>query len=254
LANRSANVVLLCRDRTRGEEAKAEVRRASGSDAVELMLADLSSQRSVRRFAQDFADAHPQLHMLVNTAAVFVNSRRVTEDGLELMFATNHLGPFLLTNLLLEALKAGALSRIITVSALSTTKLDFEDLQGERRFRPLTAFGASKAANLLFTYELARRLAGTGVTANVIHPGLMRTHLMRDAPALIRFLAWLASRSPAAAAETVVHLAAAPEVENVTGRFFKKKQIAESSPYSRDPNVQHRLWEVSLRLAGLPAN
>ena len=218
---------------------------------MELMVCDLSIQRSVRGLAKEFAASHRQLHILVNNAAIVIRRRILTEDGLELMLATNHLGPFLLTNLLLELLKAGAPSRIITVSAPSTTKLDFDNLQGEKRFRPLWAFGASKMANLLFTYELAKHLEGSGVTANVLHPGLMRSGLMREAPLMIRLVTSRVSKGAERAAEALIHLAASPEVQGVTGSFFKGRRIADSNPYSRDRGVQRRLWEASANLTGL---
>ncbi len=215
------------------------------------MLADLSDQGSVRELAQEFQQNHARLHVLVNNAAVFTPQRQVTKEGQELMFATNHLGPFLLTNLLLDALKAGAPARVITISAPSTTEINFDDLQGERDFRPFQAFGASKMANLLFTYGLAKRLEGTGVTANVVHPGVFKSGLMRNASGAIRLMTGIVGKSPEKAAEAVAYVATSPDLQGVTGRFFKGKKPSESSPYSRDPAVQVRLWEVSERLLGL---
>jgi NAD(P)-dependent dehydrogenase (short-subunit alcohol dehydrogenase family) len=190
---------------------------------------------------------------LINNAAVFTRSRTVSVDGLEMIFATNHLGPFLLTNLLLGLLGAGAPSRVINVTAPSTSKLDLDDLQGERRFRALTAFGRSKMCNLLFTYEAARRLEGTGVAVNAFHPRLVRSKLMKEAPALLRVPVRLVSAPPEKAATALAHLALAEELTDVSGRFFKGTKEIRSSPYSRGPAVQARLWETSGRLTALDA-
>src|SRR5947209_6121215 len=170
LAQLGATVILGCRDKERGEAALAEIKAASGHEASELMLIDLSVQQSVREMAAAFKQRYPRLDVLINNAAVFKNRRIETVDGVETMFATNHLGPFLLTNLLLERVHASTSGRILTITAPSTTTLDFDDLQGEKQFNALHAFGASKTCNLLFTFELARRLAGTSVTALAIHP------------------------------------------------------------------------------------
>jgi NAD(P)-dependent dehydrogenase (short-subunit alcohol dehydrogenase family) len=179
------------------------------------------------------------------------SSRRVeTADGLELMFATNHLGPFLLTNLLLPSLRASDAARVITLTAPSTTKIDFDDLQGSRRFRSLSAFGASKAANLLFTFALARRMEGSRVTANAVHPGLTRTSLMRQGPPPLRFILRFAT-PPERAAEKIAPLVVAERYAAVTGQFIKSGKAIDPPPYTRDAEIQRRLWEVSERLAGL---
>lgn len=254
LARNGLTVVLVCRDRARGEAALSDVMDAGGDGSGELMLADLSDMASVRRLACDFMSSRSRLDVLVNNASVYVPRRRVTALGHELMLATNHLGPFLLTSLLLDTLRASAPSRIINVSAPSTSRLDFDDLQGEHRFGPLHAFGATKAANLMFTYELADRLLGSGVTANVFFPSLMRTDLMRDAPAPIRFIARLGSRPPEVAADALTWLATSPELDDVTGSFFKLTRRSDSSPYSRDRAVRRRLWAESERLVGLESD
>jgi len=168
--------------------------------------------------------------------------------GLETMFATNHLGPFLLTHLLLDSLKASAPSRVISITAPSTTELNFDDLQGEKSFSAFQAFGASKMCNLLFTYELARRLAGTGVTANAIHPGLVKLNLLNEASPLMRWLSLLFLSFPDKAAETPVYYAMSPEVEGISGKFFKGRKQIDSNAYSKDTNIQKRLWNVSLEL------
>src|SRR5712692_1439080 len=250
LARRSATVIAVGRDEGRGRALLASVRQASGAGSVELMLADLSDLRSVRALVKSFGASHDRLDVLVHTAAVFKRRRVETADGFELMFATNFLGPFLLTNLLVPALRAGAPSRMITVSAPTTTELDFADLQSRANWQPLHTFGASKMADLLFTFAVARRLEGTKVFANVLHPGLMKSDLMRELAAPARFVVGVVSRSPEQAAQTVAYLASSPELEGVTGRFFKGAKISESNEYSRDSGVQDRLWAEAERLVG----
>lgn len=251
LAKMGAKVVLVARDRKKGEVALNEVVSSSGRKDAELMLCDLSDMQSIRTFVREYADSHNYLNVLVNTAAVFTSKRVVTREGNELMFATNYLGPFLLTNLLLDSLKAGAPSRIITLSAPSTTKLDFADLQGERNFRALQAFGATKTADLLFSYEMAARLEGTGITSNVLFPGVMRTNLMRNAPLFARLITMLIGKDPRKAAEWVCYLSSSKEVDGKTGVFFKRGEIGQSSDYSRDKSVQKMLWEESSKLTHL---
>ena len=249
-AQRGATVVLVSRDAARGHAVVASVRQASGAGSVELLQGDLADLQSVRNLARSFGETHDRLDVLVNAAAVFTRKRIETAGGFELMFVTNFLGPFLLTNLLIHALRAGAPSRVITISAPTTTELDFADLQSKTRWRPLHAFGASKMADLLFTYALARRLEGTGIRANVLHPGLIKSDLMRDLAAPARFFVRLASKPPEQAAEAVATLASSPALEGFTGRFFKGTQPSESNEYSRDPDIQERLWKEGERLVG----
>jgi NAD(P)-dependent dehydrogenase (short-subunit alcohol dehydrogenase family) len=249
LAQQGATVVLLARDRARGQATLAALSETRAPH--ELLVADLSDLGSVREGVRDFLSRHRRLHLLVNSAAVFAFSHQKSPDGLELMFATNHLGPFLLTCLLLDALKAGAPSRVLTVTAPSTVPLDFDDLQNEKTFRASRAFGASKAANLLFTFALARRLKGSGVTANAIHPGLVRSGLMRHAPAPIRWVTYLASALPERAVAPIVRVATEPEFATESGRFFLRGRVIDPPPYTRDEAVQERLWAASAALAGL---
>jgi NAD(P)-dependent dehydrogenase (short-subunit alcohol dehydrogenase family) len=250
LAATGATVGLVARDAERGEQARAAIAASAGNDRVELFTGDLSSLASVRRLAGAVAEAHPAIDVLVHCAAVYTPRRRVTADGFETMFATNLLGPFLLTNLLLDQIRAARSARILVLSAPSTVRLDFDDLQAVRRFRSLTAFGATKAADLLFTFELARRLEGTGVTANAVHPGLVRSNLMRGAPAPLRWATWLVSSSPARAVERIVPLALAPEFEALSGRFFHGAREIEPPPYTRDSEIGRRLWEACAALVG----
>ena len=252
LAQQHATVILGCRDKQRGEAVLAEIKAASPAATVDLLLLDLSVQHSIRTAVREFENRYDHLDVLINNAAVFTRQRTITTDGYETMFATNHLGPFLLTNLLLQRLKAANSARILTITAPSTMKIAFEDLQAEQKFSALYAFGASKAANLLFTYELARRLAGTTVTVNAFYPGLVKTALMRDAPVPLRWLNPLFGKSPELVAQSVVYYASSPEVRAMTGLFFNKgRQPIDSSSYTRDQAVQQHLWEASLALAPL---
>ncbi len=250
LAAAGLTVGIVARDARRGEEARGAIAAASGNGRVELLIGDLSDLSSVRRLATTLAEAHQAIDILVHCAAIYTPQHALTADGLETMFATNLAGPFLLTNLVLDQLRASP-ARILVLSAPSTVRLDFDDLQAERRFRSLTTFGASKAADLLFTFELARRLEDSGVTANAIHPGLVRTNLMRDAPVPLRWVTRLASRSPARAVESIVPVALAPEYEGRTGRFYKAGYEIDAPPYTRDPEVASRLWDATAALVQL---
>ncbi len=193
-------------------------------------------------------EKYTRLDVLLHVAAIVKRERVETADGLEMMFAVNHLAPFLLTDLLLGALKAAAPSRVLVVAAPSTTALNFNDLQARQHFSFLHAFGASKMANLLFTYELARRLEGTGISVNAVHPGLVKSDLMKETPLPIRLLTQLISVPPAKAGEALAHLALAPELEGVSGRFFTNGKQIHSNPYSHDAQNQSRLWNASVEL------
>jgi NAD(P)-dependent dehydrogenase (short-subunit alcohol dehydrogenase family) len=250
LAERGAGVVLMCRDRDRGETALRAVAAASTGQEPQLIVMSLDDLASVRGGAAQLLDTHDKLDALVNNASVFTGTRQISADGYELMFATNHLGPFLLTNLLLPALRRASTARVLTIAAPSTVALDFDDLQGESSFKPLHAFGASKMANLLFTFELARRCGANGIAANAIHPGLVRTDLMLDAPAPLRWVTRLASRSPgtAAAAIAPLVLGAGPAT---SGQLLRAGKPVTTNRWSRDPANQSRLWEISAELTDL---
>ena len=256
LATMGATVVLVCRSRARGAAAQEDIAASSGNGSLHLCVADLSSQAAVRDLADEIRDRFPRLHVLVNNAGVFRRSRHLTENGLEETFAINHLGYFLLTDLLLDLLKAGAPSRIVSVSsdAHSGGTIDFADLQSEQKYSAMGAYGQSKLANVLFTYELARRLDGTGVTATCLHPGLVATNFFRDIPRALRLV--MAPIRPfmlsaEKGADTVLYLAAAPEVAGVTGEYFVKRKSVRSSKASYDTELARRLWDVSADLAGL---
>jgi NAD(P)-dependent dehydrogenase (short-subunit alcohol dehydrogenase family) len=248
LAEIGATTILVAHDRARGEATVEEIRRTTGSDRVELLVADLSSQDAIRELAEVFRRDHDRLDVLVNCAGAFFRRRRVTVDGLEMTFALNHLAYFLLTNLLLDRLKRSGSARVLNVTAPATTKVDFEDLQSERRYSPFTAFGASKVANLMFTFELARRLDGTGVTVNAVHPGRVRSNIMREAPAPFRMLTWLLSGSAEPAGRSVADLATAPELAGSNGCFYHGRKEIQATAEATNTQLQRRLWEVSEEL------
>jgi NAD(P)-dependent dehydrogenase (short-subunit alcohol dehydrogenase family) len=249
-----ATVVCVVRDPRKGEAVINDIKAQGGNPNIDLLAADLASQASIRKLADEFKARYPRLDVLVNSAAVFTHSRRLTSDGLEEMFATNHLGYFLLTNLLLDSLRASAGGRVLNITAPSTVQPNFEDLQGEQRFSALTAFGASKTENLLFTFALARRLEDSGITVNAVHPGIVRTNLMHQAPMPMRMITWFVNFSavaPERAAEAIVRLATAPEFAGKSGGFYKDAKEIEPPAYACDVNAQQRLWEVSARLTKL---
>jgi NAD(P)-dependent dehydrogenase (short-subunit alcohol dehydrogenase family) len=224
LAGMGARVGITGRDRIRAEAAAADIRAASGNPAVDLFTADLSSQAQVRRLAGEVLDAYPRLDVLINNVGGFWAHRNVTVDGLEHTFAVNHLAPFLLTHLLLDRLRASAPARVVTVSsgAHVTGRIDFDDLQGSASYSGQRAYAASKLANIMFAYELARRLDGTGVTATVLHPGVVRTNFGAEDPAGIKAILPLVRpflKSAAAGAATTIYLASSKAVAGVTGRY-----------------------------------
>ncbi|MBN1210853.1 MAG: SDR family oxidoreductase [Myxococcaceae bacterium] len=256
LAAQGATVVLGCRNREKGEAVKQEISRATGNSSLDLMVADLASIASTKKGAADFLARYPKLHVLVNQAGLYLNERTPTPDGLETMFAVNHLAYFLLTNLLLDALKAGAPARIVNGSggAEAMGKIHFEDLQLEKKWKPMAALAQSKLGNFLFTYELARRLEGTGVTVNVMHPGGVKTELGKGQGGFFGFLMRMMGPfmlTPEQGADTLVWLASSPEAEGITGRYFIKRKEAKSSARSQDKELAARLWKVSAELCGL---
>jgi retinol dehydrogenase-14 len=253
LAELGATLVLVVRRREDGAAVARKLRHAHGGPPAEVVTADLSSQRSIREAAAAIRAQHPRLHVLINNAGTIPKERETTVDGIEMQLAVNHLAYFLLTNLLLDRLIAGAPARIINVSsgAHQGGTIDFGDLQSERRYDSVRVYGRTKLANVLFTYELARRLDGTGVTANCVHPGVIATRLLADymnLPLVGGALARTFGASPEAGSATSVYLASSPEVEGVTGKYFVERREARSSPASYDAELQRRLWEVSSQL------
>lgn len=245
LAKLGATVVMICRDQSRGESALAEIKERSGNSAVNLLLADLSSQDSIRRLTSEALARYPQIHVLVNNAGVWLSKRTLTVDGIEATFAINHLAPFLLTDLLLERLKASAPARIITVSASIATAIDFDDLGREKHYSMVDVYRQSKLANMLFTQELATRLEGTGVTTNCLHPGMINTGLARDLPIPIQLASRLFFASPTTGAQTSIYLASSPAVDGISGKYFTKKRMAKPPSCANDAASGQRLWRIS---------
>lgn len=257
LAGMGAKIVMLCHTQERGQKAMEEIKEESGNPDIDLLVADLSLQADVRRAAAEFAARYLRLHVLINNAGVMLPNRVVTGDGLEQTLAVNYLAPFLLTNLLRDRLKAGAPARIINVVSGVQRAIDFADLQGEKRYSSLGAYGKSKTALILFTYELARRLAGTGVTANCLHPGDVRTGIFRHYTGLFKFILSISGplmRSPEKGAQTPVYLASSPKVENVTGQYFVDRRPVKSSAPTYDESAARRLWDISAELTKLDFN
>jgi NAD(P)-dependent dehydrogenase (short-subunit alcohol dehydrogenase family) len=258
LAALGARVGITGRDQARTEAAAAGIGAAPGSPAVDAFAADLSVQAGVRHLAAQVG-TYPRLDVLVNNVGGFWAHRHLTADGLERTFALNHLAPFLLTSLLLDRLTASAPARIVTVSsgAHASGRIDFDDLQGERDYSGQRAYSQSKLANIMFTYELARRLEGTGVTATVCHPGVVRTSFGAEDQAahtagMIR-VARLFMKTPAQGAATPVYLASSPEVEGITGRYYANRKPTTSSKASYDTTAAARLWQASAGLTGMTA-
>ncbi len=255
LARMGATVIMVCRDRKRSEPVVQEIRQETGNPLVELMLCDFSSQESIRQFAAEYRQRYDRLHVLVNNAGALMPHRSVTVDGYETTFAVNHLGYFLLTNLLLDLIKVSAPARIINVSsgAHAAGRIHFDDLMGERRYSAWMAYGQSKLANILFTKELARRLDGSGVTVNALHPGFVRTRFGTGSKGSAFLMGLLSpfTITPEQGAETSIYLASSPAVEGVTGEYFVRKRVAKPSAEARDAAVAKRLWQVSEELTGL---
>ena len=255
LAGTGAHVVMVSRDRKRGMRARDRILRAYPSASLDTLVADLSTRDAVRTIADEFSAKYSRLDVLINNAAIITNNRRVTPEGFELQFFVNHLAYFLLTGRLLDMLRASAPSRIVNVASTAHSRgiIDFNDLQLETQYRGYQAYANTKLMNVIYTYELARRLEGTSVTANCLHPGVIRTGLMRGvSPAL--HLAWQALgkffKQPSEGAETPVYLATSLDVENVSGKYFRYCQPYGTSAVSYDTEVQRRLWEESERLTG----
>jgi NAD(P)-dependent dehydrogenase (short-subunit alcohol dehydrogenase family) len=256
LSRKGARLAIVCRDRAKGHALAAEIRSGSPSASVDVFVADLSKLAEVRRVAAELLERLPRIDVLVNNAGIVNLRRELTEDGLEATFATNHLAYYLLTRLLLERLIASAPARIVIVAsdAHRFGRFDPDDLQSEKRYGAMAVYGKSKLANLLFTYELARRLEGSGVTVNALHPGAVRTGLGRNNRGVLGLLPALLGvffRTPEKGAETSIWLASSPDVTGVSGKYFFDRREHESSPVSHDRALQRRLWDDSALLCGL---
>jgi len=255
LAAMGAEVVISGRDEGRGEEAVREIRETAGNGPASFIRADLALQAEVRALAERFRECHDRLDVLVNNAGLVQSKRAETPDGLELTLAVNHLAPFLLTNLMLEVLEQSAPSRVITVSseARRGAEIDFDDLQSQRRYRGFQVYGITKKANILFTYELAERMEGTGVVANCLHPGAVSTNFAQNNRGPIALLFRILKpfmRSPEQGADTLVYLASSPEAGELNGKYLTDRKEV-SPPEPRDKAAQKRLWKVSEELTNL---
>lgn len=251
LAKMGATVVMVCRDRGRGEAARDEIKIESGNECVDLFVADLSSLAAIRQLATDFKRRYQQLHVLINNVGLTLKKRSVTVDGIENTFATNHLGPFLLTHLLLDVMKQSAPARIVNVSSMVHRwgRIDFDDLQGERHYDMDCAYQQSKLANVYFTYELAKRLRGTGVTANCLNPGVVATDFGREYTGFKGLMAKKLLRpfmkTPEQGARTSIYVASSPDLEEVSGKYFADSKQKRSSKLSYDESISRQLWKIS---------
>jgi len=264
LAGLGARVVITSRNEERGRSARQEIAERSGNDSVEVMSLDLASFRSIRSFAADVLDRFDHLDVLVNNAGLILRQRAETQEGFEETFGVNHLGHFLLTDLLLERLRASAPARVVVVSSDAHKGarhgLDFDDLQAERKYKWAKAYSKSKLANIYFTRELARRLDGTGVTVNALHPGFVRSEFGRggDLGGIygwgIKYLASPFAISPEKGARTTIYLASSPDVGGVSGGYFFKSKLSTPSAVAQDDDAASRLWDASEKLvASVPA-
>jgi len=256
LAEKSATVVMVARNKERGDAARSEIVRKSGNNSIDLLLADLSSLESVRQLVAEFRKKYSKLHILINNAGLFNQRRRVTADGYENTFATNYLAPFLLTNLQLDLLKASAPSRIINVSSVGhyNGHINFDDINLEKEYGGWKAYGQSKLALVLFTHELAKKLQGTGVTVNAVHPGTVATNIWSRPLGPVGFIMALPKlfmTSPDQGAETIVYLASSPDAKGLNGEYLEKLKVKKSSDESYNEEIAQRLWDVSAKLTHL---
>jgi retinol dehydrogenase 14 len=247
LAKMGAIVVLPCRNEKKGEETKAEIIRQSGNGQVEIMACDLASFASIRAFALAFRQKYKHLHVLINDAGVWMTQRQETTDGIETTFATNHLAHFLLTQLLVDLMIESAPARIINISsgAHYAGRIHFEDLELKRGYNHIRAYNQSKVANVLFTRELASRLAGTGITVNALEPGLVNTGLFKNMGKLPQWIVSLLAKTPEKGAETYIYLASSPEVSQVSGQYYKNKKQKRPALQARNDETASRLWRIS---------
>jgi len=256
LAMQGAKIVMVCRNKEKGNTAMAEIKEKTKNSDIELFIADFSSQKEIRRVAQEISAKYPVIDVLVNNAGAIQEKRTETVDGIETTFATNHLGYFLFTNLLLQNLKAAPKARIVSVASAAEKmgKLNFDDLQTKINYSSMKAYSLSKLTNIVFTYELAKRLKGTNITANCLHPGVVKTEFGKELNGFYRFMFSIFRpfmRNSEKGAETMIWLASSPEVEGVTGKYFVDKKQKKSQPDSYNENIQKKLWEISMQMTNL---
>ncbi|WP_457918207.1 SDR family oxidoreductase [Candidatus Lokiarchaeum ossiferum] len=251
LAKRGHHVVMICRNEDRGKKALEEIKNRSGNSKIDLLIADLGNLRTIKPMVDQFLAKYPRLDVLINNAGVFKQKRTTSVDGFEMIFAVAHLGHFYLTILLLESLKKSAPARIINVSSdiHRFFTVHFEDLMFEKKYASQKAYGSAKFANVLFTKDLAKKLAGTGITVNAFHPGHVKTNMTTSNDSrFVRFFTALSGPlyTPVnKAAQTGVYLATSPEVSNISGEYFKKCAIAKSHKMTQDEEYQSKLWNIS---------
>jgi NAD(P)-dependent dehydrogenase (short-subunit alcohol dehydrogenase family) len=256
LAEKGGTVVVVSRNADKCAATAEEIKQTTGNGGVAFIQADLSSQQDIGRLARQFLDRYSRLDALVNNAGALFTSRQVSVDGIEMTWALNHLNYFLLTHLLMPVLKAAPAARVVNVSsdAHRMARLNFDDLEGKKRYSGWMAYGQSKLANIMFTYELARRLSGTAITTNALHPGLVASDFGVNNGLfgrLYRKVANLFALKPEEGAQTSIYLATSPEVEGITGRYFEKCKEKPSSSVSYDQDDWTRLWQVSAEMAKL---
>lgn len=253
LARRGMQLVLPVRNMEKGEKLKQEIVQQRADARVELFECRLDSMDSIRQFVDSFKEKYNKLHLLINNAGIWEFSRKETLDGIEMNFGVNHLAPFLMTNLLLDELKAGAPARVVTVSSMAhkQSKMRLHDIEGKTNWGSMHAYAQSKLANILFTKRLARELKESGVTANCLHPGVVNTRLFDKMPALLRRAFSLFMVSPEKGAETTIYLAAAEELSDISGAYFVKKKLARTSRQASDAHLADKLWDLSLAYTGL---
>lgn len=253
LAKMGAQIVIVSRSAEKCAQVTEEIKRETGNTNIEYIAADLSTHAGTQKVAHEFKKRHTRLDVLLNNAGAYFTSRQLSADGIEMTWALNHLSYFILTVLLLDTLKASGPARIVNVSSDShrNGKINFDDLQMEKSYAPLAAYSQSKLANILFTYELARKLEGSKVTTNALHPGLVKTGFNRNNGLLMKFVMGLLtpfSRTPTEGAQTSIYLASSPEVEGVTGKYFEDSKAVPSAPISYNRAAAERLWQISLEM------
>ena len=252
LAKLGATIVMTTRDEKRGELVKKELIETTNNKNIDVFYCDLASFQSIKDFCKEFKTKYSKLHVLINNAGIWDYTRRESKDGIENIFATNILAPFLMTNLLLDILKKSILSRIINVtSGMHYGTINFDDIEFKNNFSGVKAYKQSKLGIILYTRLLAKKLEGTNVTVNSVHPGVNKTNLGRDAGAFSRAIFKFIGKDPKKGAETSIYLASSSEVQNITGEYFAKKQIHKSSKESYDLDLAQRLWDLSEKYVGM---
>ncbi|MFX1391456.1 MAG: SDR family oxidoreductase [Promethearchaeota archaeon] len=252
LSKLGASLVFACRDRSRAEEAILEIKEKTGNDSIDLILADLSSQKEIYKLVAEFKSRYDSLDVLINNAGVNLHKQIITEDGIENTFAVNYLAQFMLSNLLFDVLKKGNPGRIINVaSSVQAKSIDFDDLKSDNHYRQMKAYAQSKLAVVLFTYEFARKIKDSGVTVNCLHPGYVKTNMIRKFRPFVKYFyhfIGLFMSTPRKGAKTSIYLASSPEIDGTSGKYFKSRKEAKSVKVSYDKDVAKKLWDLSVKL------